>query len=107
MTQPISAYTGGDPGADPAHEWKHHTQASEIAADAPGEGSGSHRLTVTRTTSSTVVQSGSVADAVRRRCDRLRETGTAATVAESLDGYVVRFAEVDGARVVLTYQEGK
>lgn len=104
MTQPISAYTGGDPGADPAHEWKHNSRGSAVVVAAPPGATGPHRLTVTRTTTSTVMQSGTAAAAVRRRCDLLRETGTLATVAETMDGYIVRFTDADGARVVLKYE---
>lgn len=100
----MSEYTGGDPGADPAHEWKRNTRGGAVVVAAPPGATGPHRLTVTRTTSSTVVQSGTVAEAVRRRCDRLRAMGTVATVAETMDGYIVRFTDVDGARVVLKYE---
>ncbi|WP_068166464.1 hypothetical protein [Rhodococcus phenolicus] len=101
----MSEYAGGDPGADPAHEWKRDARGSAVVVAAPPGATGPHRLTVTRTTSTTAMQSGTAAEAVRRRCDRLRETGTLATIAETMDGYVVRFTDVDGARVVLTYQE--
>lgn len=109
MTQHItSEYTGGDPGADPAHEWALPARAGAAAAAAPPGASGvpgAHRLIVTRTTSTTAVHPGTAADAARRRCDLLRETGTHATAVMTLGGYVVRFTDSDGARVALTYQE--
>lgn len=101
----MSEYTGGDPGADPASDWKRHTRGSAVVMAAPSGESGSHRLIVTRTTSTTAVHPGTAADAARRRCDLLRETGTHATAVMTLGGYVVRFTDSDGARVALTYQE--
>ncbi|MDV2475129.1 hypothetical protein F8M49_21125 [Rhodococcus zopfii] len=71
---------------------------------APPGASGLHRLTVTRTTSTAAMQFGTAADAVRRRCDLLRQVGVIATVAETPGGYVLRYTDEEGACVALKFE---
>lgn len=64
-----------------------------------------HRLTVTRTTTTSQVHARSVDEAVRRRLAHLWGAGIAATCLAVPGGQEIHYTDHDGARIVLSFLE--